>query len=112
MKNDDRTDGVVLFSGTWVWASQMAAALRDFAASGKSVLIWPHPGSQGWRPVGGLVLHGALLEIGVPHKFVYGAADDPDEVDKIAAFCRASHLRNWLNMSTVGTLGGRGMGQT
>ena len=76
------------------------------------MLIWTHPGSQGWRPVGGLVLHGGLLEVGIPHKFVYGAADDPAEIAKIASFCRAAHLKQWLNMSTIGTFGGRGMGQT
>jgi L-fucose isomerase-like protein len=112
LKDDDRIDCVVLFSGTWVWSAHMVAAVRDFAASGKGVLIWTHPGSQGWRPVGGLVLHGALLEVGIPHKFVYGEADDPEEVSKVASFCRASHLRNRLNQSTIGTFGGRGMGQT
>ncbi|MCC6124995.1 MAG: hypothetical protein IT426_08540 [Pirellulales bacterium] len=112
MKDDDRIDGVVLFTGTWVWSAHLIAAIRDFAMSGKDVLIWTHPGSQGWRPVGGLVLHGALLEVGINHKFVYGAADDPSEVDKVANFCRAAHLRNWLNMSVIGTFGGRGMGQT
>lgn len=112
MKDDDRVDCVVLFSGTWVWAAHMIAAIRDFAASGKGVLIWTHPGSQGWRPVGGLVLHGALLEVGIPHKFVYGPADDPKEVGQVASFCRAAHMRNWLNMSTIGAFGGRGMGQT
>ncbi len=59
-----------------------------------------------------LVLHGALLEIGVEHKFVYGAASDPKEVEQIASFCRAAHLKKWLNMSTIGAIGGRGMGQT
>jgi L-fucose isomerase-like protein len=112
MKSDDRIDMVVLFSGTWVWASHMVAAIRDFVASGKSVLIWTHPGSQGWRPVGGLVLHGGLLEIGIPHKFVYGEADDADTVLKIVSYARAAHLKNLLNMSTIGTFGGRGMGQT
>lgn len=112
MKSDDRIDMVVLFSGTWVWAAHMVAAIRDFVASGKSVLIWTHPGSQGWRPVGGLVLHGGLLEIGVPHKFVYGEADDADTVLKIVSYARAAHLKNLLNMSTIGTFGGRGMGQT
>jgi L-fucose isomerase-like protein len=111
-KDDDRIDCVVLFSGTWVWSAHMVAAIRDFAASGKGVLIWTHPGSQGWRPVGGLVLHGALLEIGLAHKFVYGAADDPREIDQVVSFCRAAHLRNWLNLSTIGAFGGRGMGQT
>lgn len=112
MKDNDQVDCVVLFSGTWVWSAHMIAAIRDFAMSGKGVLIWTHPGSQGWRPVGGLVLHGALLEVGIPHKFVYGAAGDAAEVDRVVSFCRAAHMQNWLNMSTIGTFGGRGMGQT
>lgn len=105
-------DGIVLFSGTWVWAAHMVAAIRDFAMTGKPVSIWTHPGSQGWRPVGGLVLHGALKEVGIPHTFVYGAADDAREIASLASFCRAAHLKNLLNMSTIGAFGGRGMGQT
>jgi len=112
MKSDDQVDMVVLFSGTWVWAAHLVAAIRDFAATGKAVLLWTHPGSQGWRPVGGFVIHGGLLEIGVPHKFVYGAADDPETILKITSHARAAHLKNSLNMSTVGAFGGRGMGQT
>lgn len=112
MRDDDSIDGVILFSGTWVWAAHMAAAVRDYAGTGKGILIWTHPGSQGWRPVGGLVLHAGLLEIDVKHKFVYGAADDPAEINKIVSYCKAAHLKNFLNMSTIGTFGGRGMGQT
>lgn len=111
MKHDD-VDCVILFSATWVWAAHLIAAVRDFAMTGKQILIWTHPGSQGWRPVGGLVMHGALLEVGIPHKFVYGPADDPKEIDQIVSFCRAAHMKSWLNMSTIGTFGGRGMGQT
>ena len=112
MKDDERVDCVILFSGTWVWAAHLVGAVRDFAATGKGVLIWTHPGSQGWRPVGGLVMHGALMEVGIPHKFAYGAADAPAEIDRIVSFCRAAHLKNWLNMSTIGAFGVRGMGQT
>jgi L-fucose isomerase-like protein len=112
MKDDDRVDCVILFSGTWVWAAHLVGAIRDFAKTGKGVLIWCNPGSQGWRPVGGLVLHGALNEVGIPHKFVYGDAADPAEIERVVSFCRASHMRNFLNMSTIGTFGGRGMGQT
>lgn len=112
MKNDPEIDAVVLFSGTWVWAAHLVGAVRDFAATGKGVLIWTHPGSQGWRPVGGLVMHGGLLEIGVAHKFVYGAADDPAAMEKIVSYARAAHMKNWLNLSTIGAFGGRGMGQT
>jgi len=112
MKDDDNVDCVILFSGTWVWAGHLIGAIRDFAMTGKGVLIWTHPGSQGWRPVGGLVMHGALMEVGIPHKFVYGSADDSNEIDRIVSFCRAAHMKQWLNMSTIGTFGGRGMGQT
>jgi L-fucose isomerase-like protein len=112
MKADDGVDVVVLFSGTWVWAAHLVAAIRDFVASGKAVLLWTHPGSQGWRPVGGLVMHGGLLEVGVAHKFVYGEANDSETILKIVSYARAAHLKNWLNMSTMGTFGGRGMGQT
>jgi L-fucose isomerase-like protein len=112
MKADDRIDMVVLFSGTWVWAAHLVAAVRDFMGSGKALLLWTHPGSQGWRPVGGLVMHGGLLEIGVPHKFVYGESDDAETILKIGSYARAAHLKNFLNMATIGTFGGRGMGQT
>lgn len=112
MKNDDKIDAVVLFTGTWVWAAHLVGAIRDYATSGKGLVLWTHPGSQGWRPVGGLVLHGGLLEIGVAHKFVYGDADDRDTVTAIASHTRAAHLKNYLNQSTLGTFGGRGMGQT
>ncbi|MEW5814065.1 MAG: hypothetical protein AB1798_01550 [Spirochaetota bacterium] len=111
MKDDDEVDCVILFSGTWVWTAHLIAAVRDYALTGKGLLIWTYPGSQGWRPVGGLVMHGALLEVGIKHKFVYGGADDPNEIEEIVSFCKACHLKNFLNMSTIGTFGGRGMGQ-
>ncbi len=112
VKDDAQIDAVILFSGTWVWAAHMVAAIRDFAGSGKGILLWTHPGSQGWRPVGGLVLHGGLLEIGVAHKFVYGDSADADTVSKIVSYAQAAHLKNLLNGAVLGTFGGRGMGQT
>lgn len=111
-KKMDDVDALVLFSGTWVWAAHLAGALRDFSLTGKGIVIWTHPGSQGWRPVGGLVMHGALKEIGLKHRFVYGACDDNQAIERITAYCRAGHEKNRLNMSTIGAFGGRGMGQT
>ena len=105
-------DALVLFSGTWIWAAHMIAAVRDFASTGKGIVLWTNPGSQGWRPVGGLVMQGAFKEIGLKHRFVYGSYKDPAEIEKIVSYCRASAMKNRLNMSTIGTFGGRGMGQT
>jgi len=111
-KKMDDIDAVILFSGTWVWAAHLIGALRDFAGTGKGIVLWTNPGSQGWRPVGGFVLQGAMKEIGLKHRFVYGSYDDPKEIEKITSYCRASALKNSMNMSTIGTFGGRGMGQT
>ncbi len=111
-KKMNDVDALVLFSGTWVWAAHMIAAIRDYATTGKGIVVWTNPGSQGWRPVGGLVLQGALKEVGIKHRFVYGSYEDPAEIEKITSYCRASAMKNVLNMSTIGTFGGRGMGQT
>jgi L-fucose isomerase-like protein len=111
-KKQDDLDAVVLFSGTWVWAGHLVAALRDFAATGKGIVLWTNPGSQGWRPVGGLVMHGALKEVGILHRFIYGPYDEPRTIGRIASYCRASAMVNRLNQSTIGAFGGRGMGQT
>ena len=32
--------------------------------------------------------------------------------DKIVSYARAAAIKGWLNLSTLGTFGGRGMGQT
>jgi L-arabinose isomerase len=111
-KKMNDVDALVLFSGTWVWAAHLIAAIRDFATTGKGLVLWTNPGSQGWRPVGGLVMQGALKEVGIKHRFVYGSFEDPEEIEKISSYCRASAMKNMLNMSTIGTFGGRGMGQT
>jgi len=111
-KKMDDIDAVVLFSGTWVWAAHLIGAIRDFAMSGRGIVLWTNPGSQGWRPVGGLVMHGAMKEIGLRHRFVYGALDDPQEIARIVSYCRGSAMKNRLNLSTIGAFGGRGMGQT
>lgn len=111
-KKMNDVDALVLFSGTWVWAAHLIAAIRDYATTGKGILLWTNPGSQGWRPVGGLVMQGALKEVGIKHRFVYGSYNDPHEIEKITSYCVASAMKNRLNMSTIGTFGGRGMGQT
>ncbi len=112
LKKMDELDAIVLFSGTWVWAAHLTAAVRDFSHTGKGIVLWTHPGSQGWRPVGGLVMHGALKEIGIGHRFVYGDAENRTYIERITAYCRAAAMKNRLNLATVGSYGGRGMGQT
>ena len=109
---DDSIDTLVLFSGTWVWAAHMIGAIREFAKTGKGIVIWTHDGSQGWRPVGGLVLAAALNEVGIAHKFVYGGVSDVNNVKRVANYCKASALKKSMELTTLRAFGGRGMGQT
>ena len=97
-KKMDDIDAIVLFSGTWVWAAHMIGAIRDFAGSDKGIVLWTNPGSQGWRPVGGLVMQGAFKEIGLRHRFVYGSYEYPKEIEKITSYCRACTMKNSLNV--------------
>lgn len=112
LAKDDSIDTLVLFSGTWVWAAHMIGAIREFAKTGKGIVIWTHDGSQGWRPVGGLVLSAALNEVGIKHKFVYGGCSDIANVKRVANYCKASALKKSMEMTTLRAFGGRGMGQT
>ena len=112
LAKDDTIDTLVLFSGTWVWAAHMIATIREFAKTGKGIVIWTHDGSQGWRPVGGLVLSAALNEVGIKHKFVYGSASDISTVKRVANYCKASAVKKSMEMTTLRAFGGRGMGQT
>ena len=75
-------------------------------------MLWIHPGSQGWRTVGGLEFHGALMEVGIQHRLVYGTSDDRNAINQIKAYCRASKEKQNLSLKTAGTFGGRGLGQT
>ena len=112
LAKDDSIDTLVLFSGTWVWAAHMIGAIREFSKTGKGIVIWTHDGSQGWRPVGGLVLSAALNEVGINHRFVYGGISDPTNVKRVANYCKASALKKSMEMTTLRAFGGRGMGQT
>ncbi len=112
LAKDDSIDCLILFSGTWVWAAHMIGAVREFAKTGKGIVIWTHDGSQGWRPVGGLVLTAALNEVGIKHRFVYGGIDDPENVNRVVSYCQASALKHSMEMTTLMAFGGRGMAQT
>ncbi len=111
-RNDDSIDGVILFSGSWMWSANIIASIREYAMTNKGIVLWTLDDAPGWRTVGGLVVHGAMNEIGIEHRFVYCDYRDSEQMQKIADYCYAAALKNKLNMTTVGSFGGRGMGQT
>ena len=61
---------------TWVWASHMVPAIREFAKTGKGIVIWTYPLAGVGAALAGLVLKAGLRELGIKHRFVYGKAED------------------------------------
>jgi len=102
-------DCLILYSATWVWSAELVQATREASVP---ILLWCEPRSQGWPTVGALVVHGALDEIGIEHKFVYGFGVDEEVSREIFAFAQAAKIMRRLRSSTVGAIGGRGMGET
>jgi L-fucose isomerase-like protein len=103
----ENVDCIIFYAATWLWASEIVGAAT---LSSKPILIWTTPISQGWATGGALVLHGTFDEIDLKHKFVYGFPDDPETIKKIKSYANASRVINQLKGSTVGLIGGIGMG--
>ncbi|MBS7612307.1 L-fucose/L-arabinose isomerase family protein [Candidatus Bathyarchaeota archaeon] len=100
-------DCVVFYVATWLWASEIWKAVYYLSIP---TLIWCTPTSIGWATGGALVLHGALDEVGVKHKIVYGYPDDGEALKSIVSFARAAKAANRLKKTTLGLIGGYSMG--
>lgn len=99
-------DCILLYAATWLWASEIVGAAKS---ASKPILIWTTPISQGWATGGAMVLR-TFDEVCLQHKFVYGFPDDPETIRKIKAYAIAARVANRLRGSTVGLIGGFGMG--
>jgi len=106
---NEKADVLVLYSTTWMWASEIMWLAKSF---NRPVILWSPATSRGWTNVGALEVHGALEEIGVEHKFIIGQFDDERTMKKIRAFCKAAKAKHRLQGTTLGLVGGRGMGET
>ncbi len=100
-------DCIVFYVATWLWASEVWRAIYHLSIP---TLIWCTPTPIGWATGGALVLHGALDEVGVKHKIVYGYPDDEEALKSIVSFARAAKAANRLKKTTLGLIGGYSMG--
>jgi L-fucose isomerase len=104
---DDGADCIVYLVGTWISAPDVVTAMREVPLP---TVIWGVPEPASFSSVGGNVLHGALDEIGMKHKLVYGEPDDEETLSDIAAFARAAKTARTLDGSRFGLIGGRSIG--
>ena len=102
-------DVLIMYAATWVWASELAWIASEI---GRKIIIWAPSSSRGWPHVGATVVHGALAELGIRHKFIIGMPDDAKTQCKLQNAIKAAYALRQMNGSTFGLVGGRGMGQT
>lgn len=99
-------DCVLFYHTAWVWPGRHIQAIREF---GRPVILFAEPVSQGWPTVGLTGMHGALDEIGIEHKTIYGHSNEPETIRRIISYARAARVMNIFRKSRFCTIGGRAM---
>ena len=86
MKHKD-VDCVLFYHTAWVWPGRHIQAIREF---GRPIVLFAEAVAQGWPTVGLTGMHGALDEIGVEHKPIYGHSNEAETIRRIVSYCRAA----------------------
>lgn len=95
---------LVYLIGTWVLANHVVDSIMDVSVP---FAIWGIPEPASFSSVGANVLHGALDEMGISHKLVYGWPEDKDVIEDISNFVSAAAIKKKLQKSRMGLFGGR-----
>ncbi len=100
-------DAVFVYISTWNWVDQIAQFIRNI---NKPIILYTLNDSKAWS-IGGLAAtHGALDEIGIKHRVVFGDIDNVETFESIKSYAKAAMAKNILRKSRYGSIGGQGMG--
>ncbi|MDI6871129.1 MAG: hypothetical protein QME79_07200 [Bacillota bacterium] len=103
----DGAESIVYLMGTWVSAPDVVTAVQ---LAGMPTAVWGVPEGASFSSVGANVVHGALEELGLKHKLVYGLPDDEETLRELVCFLRAARVKHALNGALLGLIGGRSLG--
>ncbi len=101
---DMDADAVVYLVGTWIFADGIVGAIQQ---SGLPAAIWGVPEPVSFSSVGANVAHGALCEMDIAHKLLYGMPDDEETLMELADYATACMARSRLKAARFGLIGGR-----
>ena len=99
-------DCVLFYHTAWVWPGRHIQAIREL---GRPVILFAEAVPQGWPTVGLTGMHGALDEVGIEHKTIYGLSSEPETIQRIVSYARAARAKNIFRKSRFCTIGGRAM---
>lgn len=114
IRNSD-VDLAVLMTGTWVEAPIVIKAIDELRFI--PIVLWSFPmfiqngrvRSTGSMPAAA-VLRATLEEMGFKFKYVHGAVDDPQILEKISKYAKVAFTFKMLRKSRIGLLGYASMG--
>ena len=97
-------DAVIYLIGVWCLASHVVDAVRELKVP---FAVWGVPEPASFSSVGANVVHGALGEMDIAHKLLYGMPNDARVYDDLIAFAKAAALKTKLARLRIGMIGGR-----
>ncbi|NLF29009.1 MAG: hypothetical protein GX592_14025, partial [Clostridiales bacterium] len=97
-------DAVVFLIGTWILADGVVTAAQQLCIP---YAVWGVPEPVSFSSVGANVVHGAMCEMDMPHKLLYGNPTDEALGAELIAFLRAAMVKARLKRARFGLIGGR-----
>jgi len=100
-------DCIIIYYAGWLWITHYMQAIRK---ANIPVLGWSPNTPQGWSLNNVGVVRGAMREWGIPYKGVWGLPGEPFVKNRINDFVKAAMVKNVLEHSKFGMIGGTSMG--
>lgn len=98
---------IIFLLGTWIFAPTVVDTVKEVDIP---FGVWAEDNPASFSLTAGGIVHGSLDELGLKHRFFYGAADSQELLEEIAAFIRASAAAKDLKGAKLCVVGGRVMG--
>jgi L-fucose isomerase len=103
----EEVDCIVMYFAAWHWITHYMQAIRK---ANIPVIGWSPNIAQGWNLNNVGVTKGAMREWGIPFRGVWGLPGDAGLQKKIDDFVKAAKVKNVLEHSKFGLIGGTSMG--
>jgi len=102
--HDSGADCFIMLIGTWTHAPWVVNAFEQARIPGA---IWSVPDPASFSLTGAGIIHGSLDEMGLQHRFIYGAPGDDATMRDVLVFARAAKAVTRARGTRCALIGGR-----
>jgi len=98
---------LVLYIAGWCYSSAVVSAASE---AHLPVIVWTDSRPDTGGLIGAAISKGALDEVGIHNRFIYGGFDNEQALSRLRKLCIASSAASSLRGQTYGVCGGRTLG--